>query len=308
MAGQGEGAAAAAAEEINGALAVDDGAGDQGGDSGNGAGGSAEERARRMGWVPKEEFRGDPTRWRPAEAFVARAENELPVAQATLRRLERDALAKDRKIESLITNVAELTETLTEFRVFATKGEERAYKRAKAELETQFAAKVADGDVAGATAVRDEIAALGEPPAAPATKTAEQRREEAAAAATQTMDPITVQWIADNAWFNRDQTLNAFATNLHGVLLQTQPTMTLEENLSEVARRTRMAFPEKFPAARRANAAATVEQPTGTRRQGGSGAPGYDDLPADAKKACDRFVKTIPGYKREDYVAQYDWS
>ena len=31
---------------------------------------SVEELAQRMGWKPKEQFRGDPDKWRPADEFI----------------------------------------------------------------------------------------------------------------------------------------------------------------------------------------------------------------------------------------------
>ena len=38
-----------------------------------------------------------------------------------------------------------------------------------------------------------------------------------------------------------------------------------------------------------------------------SKAKSYESLPADAKKACDQFVRDIPGFKREDYLNTYEW-
>jgi hypothetical protein len=34
----------------------------------------------------------------------------------------------------------------------------------------------------------------------------------------------------------------------------------------------------------------------------------FEDLPPRAQKECDRFVKTIPKYTRDKYLADYDWS
>ena len=38
-----------------------------------------EDKARRLGWVPKEEFKGDPENWRSADEFMARGEQLLPI-------------------------------------------------------------------------------------------------------------------------------------------------------------------------------------------------------------------------------------
>ena len=46
-----------------------------------------EARARAMGWRPQEEFNGDPAKWKPAEDFVAKGENDLPVLRENMRRM-----------------------------------------------------------------------------------------------------------------------------------------------------------------------------------------------------------------------------
>src|SRR5687768_16654653 len=52
-----------------------------------------EDKARRMGWRPRAEYGGDPTRWVDAETFVRRGDEILPFVQANNRKLEQ-ALGK----------------------------------------------------------------------------------------------------------------------------------------------------------------------------------------------------------------------
>jgi uncharacterized membrane protein YqaE (UPF0057 family) len=42
------------------------------------------DKATKMGWTPKTEFRGDPDKWRPADEFVERGENMLPFVGVAL--------------------------------------------------------------------------------------------------------------------------------------------------------------------------------------------------------------------------------
>ena len=49
-----------------------------------------ETRALAMGWQPKEQFKGDPSKWRPAEEYVQRGEELLPIVQASERRLRQE--------------------------------------------------------------------------------------------------------------------------------------------------------------------------------------------------------------------------
>ena len=42
-------------------------------------------RARRMGWIPKDEYGGKPDNWRSAKDFIERGENEMPILRERLR-------------------------------------------------------------------------------------------------------------------------------------------------------------------------------------------------------------------------------
>ena len=68
--------------------------------------------------------------------------------------------------------------------------------------------------------------------------------------------------------------------------------------LAELAKRTERKFADAKP---------TQANPGGGRPSPKGGAKGYADLPADAKRQCDRFVKTIPGFTREQYVKDFQW-
>jgi len=91
-----------------------------------------EEKAGKMGWTPKEEFKGDPAKWRPASEFVERGENMLPLVKAQIKRQDKEIL--------------ELKETLRQFGEYNTKAEQRAYEKAMQDLKQQRADAIAAGD------------------------------------------------------------------------------------------------------------------------------------------------------------------
>jgi len=45
-----------------------------------------ERQAKGMGWVPKDKFRGDASKWRPADEYVQRAEEFPQIAKSVIRR------------------------------------------------------------------------------------------------------------------------------------------------------------------------------------------------------------------------------
>ena len=49
-----------------------------------------EEEARKLGWVKQEEWKGDPDKWRPAEEFVERGRNIVPIMRERLEKLEKE--------------------------------------------------------------------------------------------------------------------------------------------------------------------------------------------------------------------------
>lgn len=252
-----------------------------------------ETKARRLGWVPKEEFKGDPDRWRPADEFLERGERILPILQRDNEKLHR----RLSEVETLLKDTRDASKELLEF---TSKSEQRAYERARQEIEARIEAAAASADTAAVReGVRNLDALNKQHETAPPVKKDAAKKEV-------NIDPIIQDWIEKEEWFNRDRTLNAFATDTYGDLERSKPGVSRAELLAETKRKTVEKFPEKFGINPARDNAAAVASPNGSavsRKRG----KGYDDLPADAKSACDKFVRTIPGYTKEQYVAAYDW-
>lgn len=254
-----------------------------------------ESKAKRLGWVPKEEFRGDPDRWRPADEFLKRGEDLMPLLRKDIEKLHDRSARLER-------DNAELRGVLVEMRDFSRTASEREYKRAKAELEAEMREAVSTADP-----VRHERA-MAQLNAMEAERPAPKKAEEPASQ-TQ-LDPVVQSWIGENStWFNqKNPTLQTFAIETYGELERESPGMSRSEMLAETKKRTMDKFPEKFGLNKRRDGAQTVATPgSASVAPRKSTKKGYDDLPAEAKSACDRFVKTIPGYTRDEYVKNYEW-
>lgn len=262
-----------------------------------------EARARRMGWKPQAEYRGDPDKWVTAQEFIEKGENELPVLRERLRVTDRRLEQTERALHGVNERLREQTEVLTQFRDFARDGEERARKRALEELEERHARQVSEADVAGAKATLAAIKEVEAAPAAQPKKAPETPQTPPAPQAPQVPPEVTA-WVNSNKdWYASDPVMRGAAIALHGQLLQDRPDLSMEENLAEVKRQIVRRFPERFANSRRE----TPGSVNGPSEPGGRKPAGrtYADLPPEAKRACDRFVKEIPGYKREEYVATY---
>lgn len=236
------------------------------------------DKARAQGWVPKEEFRGDPNRWIDAKQFVERGENILPIL-------------KERN-EHLTKEIGEVKKSVTELTNFYKNAEDRAYKRALQDIEARRIAAVETGDVAGFQAVEKERADLeqAKPSAAPAGKPADS--------------PEMAAFRANNVWYDADPELTAEADAL-GIVYAKQG-MPYKQVLDRVQERIKAIHPDKFSNARRDGAAAVegVDTSTGLPRK--AGARTYENLPAEARSQCDKWVKQGL-LTKDDYLRDYEW-
>jgi len=241
-----------------------------------------ESKAREMGWVPKEEFKGNPERWRGADEYVRRGEEMLPIMKKANQDLRRE--------------LSDVKQALTEAKAFWSKSEERAYQRALDELQKEKEKAFEDGD-------RDAFKAIEK-------KQMDLVDEKMKAAPPKQPDdagyvhPDFVEWKRSNSWYDNDRELRLYADSV-GQYLAAAKGMEYGEILKTVAQKVKQEFPEKFRNSRR-DEPSSVASGSSTSGAGRSGAKGYGDLPAEAKAMCDRFERTGV-MKRDEYLKQYQW-
>lgn len=289
-----------------------------------------ESRARRMGWVSKDEFRGDGgAQWVDAETFVRRAEQSADILiernKALDRRLEQSERTfseykrnSEKQLGEMNTSLRDLQETLVDFRNFASTANERAYKRARSDLEAEMRHAVASADIERFDKARTQVEELDAEAKAFVRQETKQAQAEAAPPPparepepqvdAPPPPPEVLSWIGRNQWFVNPEFayMNQYAQRVHMHLLREEPGLSLSQNLDKVTAITRGKFPEEFGInPRREQAPTTVSPASSTTRQPGKKKLGYEDLPPDAKAACDRYVKNIPGYKVQEYLDVY---
>lgn len=223
-----------------------------------------EAEASKMGWTPKDQFKGDPDRWRPADEFVERGKQMVPLLRAQVKKQDRQ--------------IAELTKTTQQFAEFATKAEKRGYDSALAELKAQRAAAVANGDGEEFTRVDEKIEEL---------KAEVAEKTKAATKADDGNDPVFDDWKTRNKWLD-DPKMEAFGNASAQFLRSTGVTATGAEFLDMVTKEVKAKFPEKFENPRRTSAP-SVEGGTPAARKGGG--KSFADMPADARKECESMAK-----------------
>lgn len=238
-----------------------------------------EDKARRMGWVPREEFRGDPAKWVPAEEFNRRGEEQIPLLRASLRRMEQELAAQK--------------ESARKFAEFHQKVEQDAHNRALATLRQEKINARQEFDVAREMEIDDQIAELkqkGLP------KTEEPQPQ------LQQLDPEYVAWMQENAWA-QEREAYAIGTAIAEDLRSRGDKSTGREFLNKIKKAVAAKYPQLVPGMENPNR----DQPSAVG-QGAAlpkkGKKTFNDLPADAKAACRDFVKK--GFITEErYIKDY---
>lgn len=245
--------------------------------------------AELLGWVPKDQFRGNEDDWIDADVFVKRGKEINPILRKNNETLLKKLNAKDAEI-------AEIKAAVEEFRKYHEETEARAYKRALDDLKAAKKQALEEGDHEAVVDIDEEIADLKE-----AKKTTPSSPEPEVP--SYKTDPIYIGWEADNQWIVGDTAMQRAAEQAAELMRIRGNTSVGRDFLDQVTEKIKEAFPEKFSNTRRNQASPVEGGGNGSTR---TGKKTYADLPAEAKKACDRFVAQKL-MTREQYLADYDW-
>lgn len=264
-----------------------------------------EARARAQGWVPRDEFRGDPEKWRPADEFVKRGEELLPVALERSRAAERRAQELEARLAAKEREFEEKMGRLERMSVAAVR---RERERLDAMYRNAQRSAVESGDVQRWDQLdRDRQVAIENydrhiqeqvaPPPQDPSQPPQLRPEQKA---------VVDAWIAQNEWYTRDPELKVVAEIHHERLGRERPGLSLAENLAETARYVRQRYADKFGGSSRQITHPMVDggggrMPSSAGRRAKSAA----DLPADVRAVGERFVKDGLYDDINDYAREY---
>lgn len=258
-----------------------------------------EKKAKAMGWSDKDSFRGDPDKWVDADTFVKRGETYLPILKE-----RQDKLIEE--IDRLKSQSQEDRKTFEQFREFATKAEERAFKQAESAhqkeistLKAQLKSAAKEGDVEAIDRITQEIDSLKKPEAPVVEKKPD--------AVTPSEHPAFVDWKTRNQWYGADMEATAYAESVANFVKVTKPHLAGTPGFfDEVSNQVKEKFPTKFKN-RNQDQAAAVEGASSDTQSSGKRKKSFADLPSEAKEGYERFKKIMPNFTKEQYLEQYDW-
>lgn len=161
--------------------------------------------ARDLGWRPKEEFKGNPDDWKPADEFIR-----------TGRDVQRTTARELREVKSQLSNIARVTDTIFEDR----------WKEREAEILSARREAIEAGDV-------NRVEELD---------TARDRLRSSATPG-QRDTPEVAEFKSRNAWFERDPVARNLAIHVCGLNANLAPGEQLKIAEEEVKRRFPEHFP-----------------------------------------------------------------
>jgi len=227
--------------------------------------------ARTMGWRPKEQFKGDPNLWKPADQYIK--------AGAEIQRgLSRDLKDLRGTVDNMTrTQAAILEQTLAEQRDKLVARYNRAVEDGDAQTSFQVGRAI-DNLNGQAQALQQQPGPQIAPP-----------------------PPEAVNWVERNPWFNKDPLARDLALNVAERYANAGESADVQ--LAAAEREVRKLYPHLF--------GASSKDPPGVSQPGGRGGSGakkgstFADLPQEAKKVARDMEErgVIPNV--EAYAKQY---
>lgn len=234
-----------------------------------------EQRAMSQGWVPKDEWDGDPDQWRPAKEFLDRGE-----------------LFK--KIDEQNRTIKEFKRVLDEFGKHHSQVRKVEYERALADLKAAKKEALVEGDADAVIDIDEKMQLVREKQkeaeASPAAKLPEPSVSE--------NNVVFRNWVDRNGWYENNKAMRAYADRI-GNELGSQGGMSPTDILAAVEREVKKEFAHKFENPNRAK--------PGAVEGGGAKGSGKRDtfVPTEEeRRVARRFAATIPGYTEEQYYSE----
>lgn len=266
-----------------------------------------ETRAKEVGWIPKEQFKGDPERWTDAATFLRNADTVLPILKKKNAALETQVANLTADQQRLNAALQESQTAIQSMMAYQSEETKRQVKLAKDGLRAQLVTARKDGDTATEIRVEEEMDVLR-------TAELEQKRrdDEAKAEADRrkaggnngtdnTQQPWFVQWQVENEWYGKDARRTALANGIANEMRAGGDKRVGKLFLDDVAAEVDKTMGGGAPAA-----GDKVEGGGRHGNKGGGSGKTYNDLPAEAKAACAKYDKSLVGANKSFKTVE-DW-
>jgi len=244
---------------------------------------TAEESARMQGWVPKDEFRGDPEIWKSAEEFNEYGDKHAAVAKERGKKASEDNKRLLNEMASLRSNMAEMIK----------------FQKKQTGLAVDSAVKLA-------LEKRDEAIEIGDVDAVHEhDKEIERLKEEAQTKDEPKDSEAFLEWAAESEWYGENDFLTAEADS---GFLNPNGYKSEKAYFKELDRRIRLVHPEEFgeatnPRKTKQSAVATPKKTPSAPTKGRK----FSDVPKEDQAMYKIQKEAMPDFTEEEFLSQYEW-
>jgi uncharacterized protein (UPF0147 family) len=273
-------------------------------------GAEVEQQARQMGWMPKEDWKGNPNSWVDAGEFVKRGETFIPFLQHDRKKLKSELEAERQSRLAVEQQLKEVRESVEGLKSFNEEMAQERQARRKVELAQELKQAREDGNEVRAAELTAELGEIVKKPngAAPAPAPAPKQPDQPV------IQPWVKQFIDGNSEFFQSGRKVAL---FNAVMLERRQAGDMRvgpEDGTALLNEVREEVDRALGGNPRRQAAARTEEsrPAGGRSR--ASGQGYADLPPEAQEKCnqqeERFVGKGKAFKdqaawRKHYAKEY---
>ena len=278
-----------------------------------------EQEARSFGWTPQEEFKGKPENWVSAEEFVDRGRKLVPILNANNKRLQRDVLTANQKVDTLSQQLVAAQTAIEKLERHYTEANKRQLEELRRSLTEQLKQAREDENVDDEVKILDQLGEVrktlkdAEESPTPQAKNTNQQPVQPNA------DPVFQAWLKDNNWFGQDKKKTKLVTRIGEDLRDEGTDLKGREFLDECVRLYEEQYGEADTDDEEKNQTPQRRTPSKVEgghnpRSTGAKSKSWESLPADAKQEClndaedlvgpDKRYKTLDEWKKK-YASIY---
>ena len=252
------------------------------------------QEARSMGWVPEEEWKGDTSKWRPAEEFVERGNMILPIVKKRLT----EELSEVKK--SLDTALKIRDAELQKIKDSVYKQAQKEFDQKLKDLKKREIEAVSEGDTKEWQKIQDEKESIEKAKVEPPKELP-----------TETETPAFKTWKEDNDWYEKDDAATMIAMGYASKLTSQMNDGKLErlpedEFYTKITEFVKSELPHKFENPNRKQP--SLAEGSGHAAPSGGGKT-WADVPASAKTVFNRQAKDMKSrgieLNKDEWVKTY---
>jgi hypothetical protein len=258
-------------------------------------------RAKLQGWVPKSEFRGDEARWIPADQFVQRADEMMPILKGVNKKLEAQVTDLSEKLSDQSAMIDRMLKIQTKYT-----GD--FYDSRIKDIKSRKEQAVRDGDTELFKTLEAEEATLEKP------EVIEVEASDGTSTPATEIHPEVQRWMDENeAWYGIDPEMTSYASFIGEQMKRNQSPLALPGNeykfCEAVKERVKATFPQKFSNPSQANAEIDESGLRGGDIEISNQKKTWNDLPQAAQQQGLRLIADMKDqgleYTKERYVREY---